>query len=65
MYGQLPNMQLGGSSDIGDGGVWIPTLSVEQYLAPALQWMGVSTGDLPRILPNVGRFSLSGASYIA
>jgi uncharacterized protein (DUF1501 family) len=65
MYGQFPNLQLGGPSDIGDGGVWIPTLSVEQYLAPAIQWMGVAAGDLPRILPNVGRFSLSGASYIA
>jgi len=53
VYGSLPRFDLTGPDDAGDGrGRWVPTISVDQYAATLLSWLGVSAADLPAILPN-------------
>jgi len=37
----------------------IPTTSIEQMLAPALQWFGVNNTLMPSILPNLANFQTS------
>lgn len=57
VYGKMPEFQLGGPDDAGDRGLWIPTISVDEYSATLAKWFGVSAPDLPIALPNIGRFS--------
>jgi len=57
MYGQMPDLRLGGPSDSGTRGTWIPTTSVDEYAATLARWFGVSATNIPVILPNIGRFA--------
>jgi hypothetical protein len=45
-----------GPDDTGQGR-WIPTTSVDEFSATLATWFGVSTSDLPTVLPNIGRFA--------
>jgi uncharacterized protein (DUF1501 family) len=47
---------LGGPEDARRG-ILIPTTSVDEYAATLATWLGVSGADLPKIVPNVGRFA--------
>ena len=60
-YGTHPELVLGGPDDVGQDswerhGRWIPTLSVDQYAATLLGWMGASDSQLNTILPNLPNF---------
>jgi uncharacterized protein (DUF1501 family) len=57
VYGQFPTLTLGGPSDAGSNGRWIPTTSVDQYGATLATWFGVAPANLPSIFPNIGSFS--------
>jgi hypothetical protein len=37
----------------------LPTLSVDQYAATLANWFGVSAGDMPTVLPNIGNYNRS------
>src|SRR5437899_3139511 len=39
VVGNLPDLELGGSSDFGTQGVWIPKISVTQMTAGVGEWM--------------------------
>ena len=56
-YGSYPILQLGGPSDTGSGGTWIPTTSVDEYSATLAKWFGVTQTDMPTVFPNLGRFA--------
>ena len=56
LYGQMPDLTIGGPEDTGRGR-WIPTTSVDEYSARLALWFGVSPTNLPVVLPNVGRFN--------
>lgn len=60
LLGQLPDMNLGGASDISSGanakGRLIPTTAVDQVLASAASWFGVPDSDMPAIFPNINNF---------
>jgi uncharacterized protein (DUF1501 family) len=56
VYGQFPQLALGGPSDAGSNGRWIPTISVDQYGGTLAQWFGVASADLPSIFPNIASF---------
>lgn len=63
-YGAFPELVLGGPDDVGEKswelhGRWIPQLSVDQYAATLLGWMGASDGQLGSILPNLRNFGSS------
>lgn len=54
-YGIYPELSLGSSLDTGRGRL-IPTTSVDEYFAEMALWMGVSSSNLPLVLPNLSRF---------
>jgi uncharacterized protein (DUF1501 family) len=56
IYGTLPTLDLGGQQYTGPQGTLIPTTSLEQLVAALARWMGVSPGNLPLVVPNLGRF---------
>ncbi|MDM7950756.1 DUF1501 domain-containing protein [Hydrogenophaga sp.] len=56
VYGQFPTVALNGPQDAGRGAL-IPTTSVDEYAATLSRWFGVSSSNLPLVLPNIGRFA--------
>jgi len=60
VYGTFPELALGNTLDTGRGRL-IPTTSVDELFAELALWFGVSTADLPLVLPNVGRFWTPGS----
>lgn len=56
VYGNLPILQTGGPDDTSNRGAWIPTTSTDEYAATMAKWFGVSSADMPLVLPNIGRF---------
>lgn len=63
VYGQLPQLVLGGPDDISSEGRWLPTTSVDQMGATLAGWLGVSAADLPRVFPLLGNFSQRNLGY--
>ncbi|MEZ0390500.1 MAG: hypothetical protein ACAI34_25700, partial [Verrucomicrobium sp.] len=59
VYGTFPSLKLGQDQDAGTSnrGRWIPTTAVDQYAAVAANWLGVGSGELGTIFPNLGRFA--------
>src|SRR5208283_4697710 len=64
IYGQVPVLELGGPVDTGRGR-WIPTTSVDEYASTLATWFGVSSANLPVVLPNIGRFATSNLGFMA
>ena len=56
IYGTFPDLTLDSNADVGYGGRLLPTTSVDQLFAELLRWFGVSSADLPYILPNIANF---------
>lgn len=56
VYGTFPSVALGGPEDARRG-ILIPTTAVDEYAATLATWLGVSGSDLPKIMPNLHRFS--------
>ena len=55
IYGDYPTLALGSNLEVGNG-VLVPSLSTDEYFAELAQWMGVSSADMPYLLPNLGNF---------
>ena len=64
IYGKMPDFSLNGPDDTGRGR-WIPSTSVDEYNATLATWFGVKAGDLPVVLPNIGRFEKSNLGFMA
>ena len=58
VYGTPPAIGNNTADDVGQGRL-IPTLSVDQYAATLASWFGVSSGDLPTVVPNIGNYNAS------
>lgn len=56
LYGQWPEVALGGREDAGQGRL-VPTTSVDEFASTLVRWFGVPLSDLPTIIPNIGRFA--------
>jgi uncharacterized protein (DUF1501 family) len=57
IYGTFPQLVVEGGIDCtGSRGRWIPSTSVEQYTSKFAEWIGVPSGDIPEIFPNLNRF---------
>ena len=63
MYGKMPTLVVDGPDDTSQGR-WIPTTSVDEYAATLATWFGVSSTDLPLVLPNIGRFSKTNLGFL-
>ena len=55
-YGTYPTLAIGGPDDTDNRGVWIPTLSLDQYAATLAAWFGVNSAALPTVFPNLPNF---------
>jgi uncharacterized protein (DUF1501 family) len=64
MYGQFPELVIGGSSDVTRGS-WIPTTSVDEYAATIARWFGVTESNLDVVFPNLYRFSNRNLGFLA
>ena len=60
IYGRFPSLYSGNDLDTGRGRL-IPTTSVDEYFAELAMWFGVSSADLPLVLPNLSRFYTAGS----
>jgi uncharacterized protein (DUF1501 family) len=65
MYGQYPQLILGGPSDAEAEGRWLPTTSVDQYGATLARWFGVGPDDLGIVCPNLAKFPSSDVGFMS
>jgi uncharacterized protein (DUF1501 family) len=63
IYGEMPVLQVNGPDDTEDGR-WIPSTAVDEYAATLARWFGVAEGDLPVVLPNLGRFRTADLGFM-
>ncbi|PYX26285.1 MAG: hypothetical protein DMG82_02320 [Acidobacteria bacterium] len=57
VYGVFPVLALQGPEDVTGRGVWVPTISLDQYGATLASWFGVADDSLTKVFPNLGNFS--------
>jgi uncharacterized protein (DUF1501 family) len=57
VYGAFPVLALQGPDDVTGRGVWLPSVSLEQYGATLASWFGVADDSLPKVFPNLGNFT--------
>jgi uncharacterized protein (DUF1501 family) len=57
IYGQYPNLDLGGPDDANNRGVFVPTTAVDQYNATLASWFGLAAEDLNAVFPNLKNFA--------
>jgi len=64
LYGTFPDLIMGGDSDFGNIGLWIPTTSGSQYAATVAKWLGLGTADLATIFPELKNFPQSTLGFL-
>jgi uncharacterized protein (DUF1501 family) len=64
LYGQYPQLVLGGPSDAEKEGRWIPTTAVDQYGATLARWFGVAPAQLQAVFPNLSKFAASDLGFL-
>lgn len=57
VFGAFPVLALQGPEDVTGRGVWVPTISLDQYGATLASWFGVANDSLTKVFPNLGNFS--------
>jgi uncharacterized protein (DUF1501 family) len=56
IFGTYPDLTLDGPDDVGRGGRCLPSTAADLYFAELLRWFGVTSGNLPYVLPNIANF---------
>jgi len=58
IIGTMPDLELGGSSDVTSPGlgVWLPTTSVTQMASGIGNWFGLTSSQLAGVFPDLGNF---------
>jgi len=64
VYGRFPNLQINGPDALDYQGHLLPSTSVDEYAATLASWFGVSGGDIPLVVPNIGRFSSANMAFM-
>lgn len=64
IYGQMPELALGGPDDATNRGAWIPTISTAQFGATLGRWFGASPGELDVAFPNLSLFSTRDVGFM-
>ena len=63
IYGQMPELAIGGPDDVDDGRM-IPTTSVDQYSATIARWFGLSDAQLAQVFPNLDNFPTADIGFM-
>jgi len=63
LYGTWPDTVLRGPNDVGRGNL-LPTTSVNQYAATLATWFGITTTQLPDVLPNASNFPQANLGFM-
>ena len=50
-FGRFPSLAVGGSDDLGTNGIWIPSITDEQYAATLARWYGADLTKAFRRVP--------------
>jgi hypothetical protein len=61
---EFPTLALGGTSDVGSNGRWLPTTASAQYASTLAQWFGLPVANLPYVLPYINNFTVNKACEI-
>ena len=61
VIGRFPSMQLGGPDDFGSTGVWIPSISDQQFAYTLARWYGISDSAA---FPDLGNFPRPDVDFI-
>jgi uncharacterized protein (DUF1501 family) len=64
MYGEYPQLILGGPSDAELEGRWLPAAAVDQYGATLARWLGVEATSLTSVFPNLGSFATADLGFM-
>jgi len=64
IYGQFPSLVLKGPDDVSSEGRWLPTTSVDQYIATLASWFGVQATDLATVVPNIDAFAVKNVGFL-
>ncbi|MXO86407.1 DUF1501 domain-containing protein [Altererythrobacter aurantiacus] len=62
-YGRAPHVSVDADDQVGRGRL-LPTTSVDEYSATFARWFGVSSSELPSVVPNIGRFATSDLGFM-
>jgi len=62
-YGTMPNLEIGGADDFGQGRM-MPTTSCDQYAATLAAWFGVAAADLATVFPNLPNFATANLGFL-
>ena len=57
IHGTFPSLALNGADELDGTGTLVPTMASDQVAASVLQWLGVPTGALTTVLPNLANFA--------
>lgn len=63
-YGTYPVLALGGPDDTDTRGRWIPTTAMDQYAATLAAWYGLAPVDIPKVFPNLYKFSQQNLGFL-
>jgi uncharacterized protein (DUF1501 family) len=55
IFGDYPDLANGSPLDIG-GGAFVPTTSMDEYLAELVLWLGTPVSEMSYVLPDVSKF---------
>jgi uncharacterized protein (DUF1501 family) len=64
LYGRFPILALNGPDDIGGRGVWLPSISTDQYGATLALWFGASGDSLATVFPNLPSFTPQKLAFV-
>ena len=62
-YGTAPKVSVDSDDQVGQGRL-LPSTATDQMSATLAQWFGVGAGDVPGILPNIGRFDTANLGFM-
>jgi uncharacterized protein (DUF1501 family) len=64
VYGSFPVLALNGADDVTGRGVYLPSTSLDQYGATLAKWFGVTDADMPKVFPNLAKFSSADLGFL-
>ena len=64
LYGELPDLTLGGINDASNKGRLIPNISMSQYFNTIIKWFGADEATIRSIFPEIDNFSLKNIGFM-